>query len=147
MKNWRIWVALGATVLIAAAGFAAAYVWWLADAEPVVRGGRFATVERGPIAITVRATGSVADPDEQTLTFGVAGQIAEILVEKGQRIRSGDILAKIDPIELQSQIDQANAGVTLAQARLALAERAASPAEDSATQKLRSPPPSSHTTV
>ena len=129
MKNWRIWVALGAVVLIAAAGFGAAYVWWLADAQPVMRGGRFATVERGPITIVVRAAGSVAAPDEQTLTFSVGGRIAEILVQEGQSVQPGAPLALLDPSELEIQVEQAQAALALSEARLVLAERKPRPAE------------------
>ncbi len=40
----------------------------------------------------------------------------------GDRVERGDLLALIDPTELQARLDQSNADLSLARAQLAMAE-------------------------
>jgi HlyD family secretion protein len=48
------------------------------------------------------------------------GEIMEFLVEEGDRVEKGDLLARIDHTRLDIQLRQAEAGVELAEAQLAL---------------------------
>ena len=59
-----------------------------------------ATAARGDILETVSATGNVAADNQTTLTFASSGTIAEVLVEKGQEVESGDVLAALDTLSL-----------------------------------------------
>ena len=49
----------------------------------------------------------------------VAGQISEVLVDDNQAVKAGDILARIDPRDYQTAVDQAKSGVPQAEAEIA----------------------------
>jgi RND family efflux transporter MFP subunit len=67
----------------------------------------------------VRRFPSVLQPaDVSRLSFEIAGQLQAITLEAGQKVKLGDVLAEIDPRSLQTQVEQAGAGVKQAQAQL-----------------------------
>ncbi len=53
-------------------------------------------VKRGDIAITVAADGSLVMPDEVELHFGTPGTVKEVLVEEGDLVTAGTVLAVLD---------------------------------------------------
>jgi HlyD family secretion protein len=123
LKNWRMWVGFGIVLLIAGAGIGAAYAWWLAEPTTPPSQAQIATVERGPLTVTIDTVGAVASPSEHILTFAVGGRIQEIMVEESDRVQAGDVLAQLDAVELEIQVQQAQAALELNQARLAQAQR------------------------
>ena len=86
-------------------------------------------VERDTIAATVSATGSITPRAEVTLTFELGGKVEEIFVEKGQMVKAGDPLAKLETASLELQVAQDQATLALNEAKLQQAMKAAS-AED-----------------
>src|SRR5215470_7361653 len=60
-----------------------------------------------PLVGVVRATEIRVEPE-------VAGQLASIAVEKGARVRAGDVLARLSAVELTAQADQARAALASA---------------------------------
>lgn len=51
------------------------------------------------------------------------GIVDEVLVREGQKVAKGDLLCRINADKLRTQMDQADAGIAAAEARLALARR------------------------
>jgi HlyD family secretion protein len=90
------------------------------------------TVSRGSIEETISATGSVVAEKQATLTFASSGPVADVLVEKGQEVRAGDVLARLDTESLAWQVARSQAGLDTAQTRLEQAKQPAS-AEDLAS--------------
>ncbi len=86
-------------------------------------------VKRDTIEATVSATGSIAPEAEVTLTFELGGKVEEIFVEKGQMVKAGDPLAKLETASLELQVAQAQATLALNEAKLQQAMKGAS-AED-----------------
>jgi HlyD family secretion protein len=86
-------------------------------------------VKRDAIEATVSATGSIAPESEVTATFESGGKVKEILVEKGQMVKAGDPLAKLETASLELQMAQAQATLALNEAKLQQAMKEAS-AED-----------------
>jgi len=82
-----------------------------------------APVERAPIRGTVVYTGSVAPFNEEDIYPRVTGRIVEIPVYPGDAVRPGQVLARLDSVELSSRVREAEAGVAAAQANRAQAER------------------------
>jgi HlyD family secretion protein len=119
VKNWRLWAALGVAVLLAAAGIAGAYVWWLADPISPPRDATLVTVERGPLTVSVQAYGAVASANQTTLTFGIGGRVQEVRVNEGDVVHKGDVLARLETTDLQMGVARAQAGLALSQAQLA----------------------------
>jgi HlyD family secretion protein len=58
----------------------------------------------GPIIGVVRSTEVRVEPE-------VNGQLVSIAVQKGDHVRAGDVLAKLDAVELTAQLDQARAAL------------------------------------
>lgn len=61
-------------------------------------------------------TGTVSSQKSVTLTTRVNGVIEEILVNEGDRVTKGDLIAKIDVRDIQAQANQAQANLLQAQA-------------------------------
>lgn len=82
-----------------------------------------ARVERAPIRGTVVYTGSVAPFNEEDIYPRVPGRIVEIPVYPGDAVRAGQVLARLDSVELSSRVREAEAGVAAARANRAQAEK------------------------
>jgi HlyD family secretion protein len=91
-----------------------------------------AIATRGHIEETVSATGNVVADRETTLGFASSGTVAEVLVEEGQKVEAGEVLARLDTSSLEWQIATAQASLDTAQLRLEQAQQPAS-AEDIAS--------------
>jgi RND family efflux transporter MFP subunit len=86
----------------------------------------------GQVAGTVAVTGQIAALNDMPIGVdGAAARIAEVLVEPGDHVRRGQVLARLNPITAQSQLDSAaasldelRASAAVAQAEWARAERA-----------------------
>lgn len=76
-------------------------------------------VERGNIALAVSGNGTVKPARDIDMNFGTTGTIAEVLVEEGQQVKRGDVLARLVTVSLDQQITQAEANLKSAQAELA----------------------------
>jgi RND family efflux transporter MFP subunit len=71
----------------------------------------------------IRRFPSVLQPaDVSSLSFEIGGQLKAVTLTVGQKVQLGDVLAEIEPRSLQTQVDQASAGVQQAQAQLDNAE-------------------------
>lgn len=66
----------------------------------------------------VRYSGEVRARHETTLGFRVGGKLVERLVDAGARVKSGQLLARLDPADLQLAAGAAEAGRALAVADL-----------------------------
>ncbi len=74
-------------------------------------------VARRTITSTVVATGKIHPEIEVKISSEVAGEIVELAVVEGQKVKRGDLLVKVDPITLQSQVDRQEAAIETAKAR------------------------------
>ena len=89
-------------------------------------------VERSTLRASVDATGSVAPETRLELSFKSAGRVAEIMVEEGDQVKGGEILAKLETADLEQALIQAQASLAISEAQLAQTEEGAS-AEDLAS--------------
>ncbi len=98
---------------------------WIGRASAERRGFVTATVERAPIAATVLATGTLnAVVTVQVGTY-VSGPIREIYVDYNSPVSRGQVVARIDPDPFEVKVQQAEAELATAHARVrkAAAER------------------------
>jgi HlyD family secretion protein len=84
---------------------------------------RFATVERGDIEATVSATGTLGAVTTVQVGTQVSGQISAIFVDFNDRVKKGQLIARIDPTLQQQAVRDAQAGVERNRAELDQAER------------------------
>jgi RND family efflux transporter MFP subunit len=94
-----------------------------ADAQPIVtsRPVRVATDTLAPAATPLILSGSVQARIQADLGFRVAGKIVRRPVDIGQRVKAGQILAELDPIDLSYSEQSAEAGLRSAEANAAQA--------------------------
>ncbi len=83
---------------------------------------RFAAVERGSLQSSVSATGALSAVRTVQVGTQVSGQVSGIYVDFNDRVRKGQLLARIDPTLQQQAVQDAQAGLERAQAQLSLAQ-------------------------
>jgi HlyD family secretion protein len=94
-----------------------------------------AVVERDTLRASVDATGSVAPETRLDLSFkSASGRVAEIMVEEGEQVEAGEVLAKLETADLEQALIQAQASLAISEAQLAQTEDGAS-AEDLASAR------------
>lgn len=84
---------------------------------------RTVPVQAGPVERPIRAAGLVATKDQWDLSFKVGGVLASLDVREGQRVRRGQVLARLDPTELAAGLRQAREGLEKARRDAARAAR------------------------
>ena len=85
---------------------------------------KVAKVELSEYAPRTSLTGVIAARTLNNLAFRVGGRVAERLVEVGQHVEAGEVLARIDPQEQESDLRSAQADLDAAQAQLTQATAA-----------------------
>jgi RND family efflux transporter MFP subunit len=80
-----------------------------------------APVEARTVERTVDATGSLLAWEEVIVNTSVPGTISRLLVDLGDRVQAGQVVAELDPRELALGVEQAEAGVGAARDALARA--------------------------
>jgi len=113
MKRW-----IGILILVVAVGGG---IWWyIRSRQPDEEEETIATatVERGDLRVTVASTGVLEPLTTVEVKSRSGGEIKELYVEAGDYVQRGDLIAQLDPTDLQSQIDQAAAQVQAANARV-----------------------------
>ncbi|HET7088762.1 MAG TPA: efflux RND transporter periplasmic adaptor subunit [Anaerolineae bacterium] len=74
---------------------------------------------------TVSASGKVMPERWAVLSFQVSGAVKAVLAQPGDVVHTGDVLVRLDDVDAQMALAQAEAGLALAQAQLA--QQTASP--------------------
>src|SRR5712692_606238 len=109
-------IALGIVLLIAGGVFAA------------TRGGtkidpsKLAKVEKGDLAKSVVATGKVTPITKVEVKSKASGIVKKLLVDYGDRVKKGQLLAQLDKEEIQAQVEQTRAALAASEANLKSSE-------------------------
>jgi HlyD family secretion protein len=93
--------------------------WWLGRTTPTVHAEP--TVARPATLVAPGRVEPVRDPVK--LAFEAQGRIAEILVDEGDAVHAGQILARLDDRLARARVAAAEAGLAQARARHSLARR------------------------
>lgn len=78
-----------------------------------------AEVSRGNVLQEISETGQVKKGEEIYLSFKSSGRLEMIYVAVGEKIKEGDILAKLENTEFRIQLKEAQANLDISQANLA----------------------------
>ncbi len=99
------------------------------DAAELPPGWEVAIAEEGTIEATIDATGEVEPDAEASLSFAVNGTVTAVLVKAGAFVEASQPLARIDPVELELNLERARADLSQEQADYAAALEGATPQE------------------
>jgi multidrug efflux pump subunit AcrA (membrane-fusion protein) len=83
---------------------------------------RIAPVEQRQQRRVVEAVGSLFAYDEVTVSSEAEGRVEQVMADVGDRVSKGQTLARVSPIELQLTVDQQEAALMQARARLGLSD-------------------------
>lgn len=79
-----------------------------------------APVESRPMERAVSVIGALAAIDQATLSVKVTGRLQSITVDFGTRVRAGELVAQIEPVDYELKLKSADALLAQARARLGL---------------------------
>lgn len=104
------------TLVLGALAFIAAFVWLLTTRGPLAPVGvEIASVTRGDLNPAVYGIGTVDARHAYAVGPTQAGRVLRVSVDQGDRVRSGQLLAEIDPVDLRQRAEAAAS--TVARAR------------------------------
>jgi len=98
------------------------------------------TVQRGDLTIDITAVGNLALSRTEDLAFDLfyqEGTVEEILVEEGDAVEDGQVLAKLDASEWEEQLEALEDQLATAERQVTTAERQVTAAERQVTTKER----------
>jgi multidrug efflux pump subunit AcrA (membrane-fusion protein) len=111
---------------LASAGTAFGVYRWVAVPETTTaEQSQLVPVLRGDLTTTVETSGSIIFPEKEVLTFGTGGMVGEVLVEPGDTVEKGQVLARLDSTIIaslekavvQAQVNLRNAQEALKEAK------------------------------
>jgi HlyD family secretion protein len=114
MKRMAVWLCL---LVLAGIGIGS----WARGRGGEARGERpseTARVERGRVEVTVSADGILKPLTTVVVKSYAGGRIDQLAVDVGDRVKPGDLIAKIDPTDSLTTYDQARADLSAAEAKL-----------------------------
>lgn len=113
------WVA--AVVALAAIGYGGYRFYQSADLQFIAAKPGYVTAEviRGPMNITVSATGSIQPTDRVEISSELSGTVKDVLVDFNSEVRAGDVLLELETDELKADILSARAKLAAANAEVA----------------------------
>ena len=136
MKRWTFWAAAAVVVLLVGAGFwkaqaarqsqqkaAAAAALARAQAPLELVAADVFTVRQQRIALGVPVSGALRAVDSAMLKARAAGELQGLVLREGDRVRAGDIVARIDPTEAQARLRQAQQQADAARAQVDINQR------------------------
>jgi RND family efflux transporter MFP subunit len=91
---------------------------------PVVRPVKVVEVAAPDEGRVLQYSGSVQARNEITLGFRVDGKITERLVDVGQRVKPGELLARLDPVDYELSVRQAEAELSAAEKQVEITQLA-----------------------
>jgi HlyD family secretion protein len=114
-RKKAFWIILIVLILAAGGGYAyyaLVYEPGQATPEPVITTTQ---VRQGDVVISVSGSGTLVPTSEATLGFETSGYLEEVYVAAGDRVKEGDVLAKMETDELELAVTEADTKVRLAQ--------------------------------
>lgn len=114
-----VWIAAG-VALLAAIGVATWVTLQRAKAfEVEVATASSPAVGAGAAAAVLQATGYVTARRQATVSAQITGTLTQVLIEEGERVEAGEVLATLEDTAQKAALAQAQAGLRAAQAQLA----------------------------
>jgi HlyD family secretion protein len=103
--------------------------------QQAASGPATSTVTRGPIVASVSGSGSISAEQTLELPFQTSGSVTELLVNEGDAVSAGQVLARLDDRALRSRVATAEANLASARAEFAQAQQGSATPEDLASSQ------------
>lgn len=116
MKRKRVWLILLLVVVAGGSGYAYYAQTVRAAQDKGTPAVQTTVARRGNITVSATGAGTVIAAEEIELGFTSSGRLMEVLVQVGDRVEAGDVLARLDDRSAQEAL--ANAELQLAQAAM-----------------------------
>ncbi|MFC2016952.1 efflux RND transporter periplasmic adaptor subunit [Chloroflexota bacterium] len=94
------------------------------------------TVQSGDLTTDITAAGNLALSRTEDLAFEIAGTVEEVLVEEGDVVEEGQVLARLDTSEWEDQLKALEDQLTAAEREVTAAEREVTAAERQVAAKI-----------
>jgi HlyD family secretion protein len=107
-----IWGSIGAAIVLLIVGGVFAATRGGTKIDP----SKLAKVEKGDLAKSVVATGKVTPITKVEVKSKASGIVKKLLVDYGDRVKKGQLLAQLDKVEIEAQVAQSRAALEAAQA-------------------------------
>jgi len=117
-RRKRIYIVVGVVLLLTVVGGLIAATISNTKIDP----SKLAKVEKGDLAKSVVATGKVEPITKVEVKSKASGIVKKLLVDAGDRVKKGQLLAQLDKEEISAQVAQSQAGLQAAEASLKSAE-------------------------
>lgn len=97
---------------------AAALFWWQRDTPAATPQYKTQAVQRGDLKVTVTATGNLAPVNQVQVGSELSGIVKSVEVDYNDRVRVGQVLARLDTSKLAAQVLQSRASLEAARAKV-----------------------------
>ena len=133
-SRWSLrWIVTGVVILLVLG--AASMIWKRASAAPVVDTVKVVSSQiTGGRDVVLNATGYIVAAHKIEVAAKVVGKVAWIGVEKGDRVKEGQVLVRLEDDEYRAQLQQTRGQLENLQARLAELEHGSRPEEIATSQ-------------
>jgi HlyD family secretion protein len=118
-RRWIIFGTVAAALFMLIATLSAAL-----RPSRVIDPSKLAQVDRGDLARSVVATGKIEPLTKVEVKSKASGIVQKLLVEAGDRVKAGQILAELDKEQLQANVAESQANLSAARAAVEAAEAA-----------------------
>ena len=120
VPRW-VWILLATVVVLAMLGGAA---WWFLGGRPLAVKTAAATAPRagGGAGAILQATGYITARRQATVSTQLTGTLTEVLIEEGDRVEKGQVLARLEDGAVRASLNVARANLASTQAQVAQAQ-------------------------
>jgi HlyD family secretion protein len=115
LRHLKRWVLSSALVVFAAV--TSTLLW---ESRPPAEDVEYVTqpITRGNLRVTITATGNLAPTNQVQVGSELSGIVKSVEVDYDERVRVGQVLARLDTTKLEAQINQTQAALNAARARV-----------------------------
>ena len=133
-RAWKRWLLITLVAVLVAAGGGYYYLTGQSAVAQNVQqeSVKTASVRRGDLTLSATGAGVVVPVDEVEVGFAVDGTLTEVAVTVGDEVGEGDVLARIDDLDLRQALASAQQQVVKAKIDMQAAQEAAAELEEKA---------------
>ncbi len=121
-RRWLVWGGSGVAIA------AAIVIWTLSGGGAKVQ-YQTQTVQRGALTVTVTATGTLEPTNQVDVGSELSGIVKTVEADYNERVKAGQVLARLDTTKLEAQVRQSEAALASAAAKVRQAQATAKEAK------------------